>query len=114
MTDAKAAVEACLDNIRRENDTLKALITVTGDLALEMAEACDRASAEGRWLGLLHGMPIALKDNIDTAGVRTTSGAKYLTDHIPNDNAPLVEQLRAQGAVLIGKEIGRASCRERV
>ena len=62
-----------------------------------------RAADEGRWLGLLHGMPIALKDNIETAGVRTTSGAAYLADHIPNSDAPVVGRLKAQGAVLIGK-----------
>jgi aspartyl-tRNA(Asn)/glutamyl-tRNA(Gln) amidotransferase subunit A len=101
--DAAQAVEACLENIRRDNDTLKAIITVTDGLAQEMAEACDRARAEGRWLGLLHGMPVALKDNIETAGIRTTSGAKYLADHIPNENAPVVDSLRAQGAVIIGK-----------
>ena len=48
-------------------------------------------------------MPIALKDNIETAGVRTTSGAAYLADHIPNSDAPVVGRLKAQGAVLIGK-----------
>ena len=47
--------------------------------------------------------PIALKDNIETAGVRTTSGAAYLADHIPNSDAPVVGRLKAQGAVLIGK-----------
>ncbi len=79
------------------------MITTTAERAREEADACDRAAAEGRWLGLLHGMPIALKDNIETAGVRTTSGAAYLADHIPNSDAPVVGRLKAQGAVLIGK-----------
>ena len=79
------------------------MITTTAERAREEADACDRSAAEGRWLGLLHGMPIALKDNIETAGIRTTSGAAYLADHIPNSDAPVVGRLKAQGAVLIGK-----------
>ena len=79
------------------------MVTTTAERAREEADACDAAAAEGRWLGLLHGMPVALKDNIETAGVRTTSGATYLADHIPNSDAPVVGRLKAQGAVLIGK-----------
>ena len=97
------AVEHCLAQVERLNPTLNAMITTTAGAAREAADICDRAAAEGRWLGLLHGMPIVLKDNIETAGVRTTSGAAYLADHIPNRDAPVVERLKAQGAVLIGK-----------
>ncbi len=100
---ARVAVEHCLAQIERLNPTLNAMITTTAEAALEAADICDRAAAEGRWLGLLHGMPIVLKDNIETAGVRTTSGAAYLADHIPNRDAPIVDRLKDQGAVLIGK-----------
>jgi aspartyl-tRNA(Asn)/glutamyl-tRNA(Gln) amidotransferase subunit A len=100
---ARAAVEHCLANIERLNPSLNAMITTVAETAREAADACDRAAAEGRWLGLLHGLPIALKDNIETAGVRTTSGATYLADHIPNEDAPVVVRLKAQGAVLVGK-----------
>ena len=100
---ARAAVERCLARIEQLDPTLNAMITTTAERAREEADACDRAAAEGRWLGLLHGMPIALKDNIETAGVRTTSGAAYLADHIPNSDAPVVGRLKAQGAVLVGK-----------
>ena len=100
---ARAAVERCLARIEQLDPVLNAMATTTAEQARAEADACDRAAAEGRWLGLLHGMPIALKDNIETAGVRTTSGAAYLADHIPNRDAPVVGRLRSQGAVLIGK-----------
>ena len=100
---ARAAVERCLARIEQLDPTFNAMVTTTAERAREEADACDAAAAEGRWLGLLHGMPVALKDNIETAGVRTTSGAAYLADHIPNSDAPVVGRLKAQGAVLIGK-----------
>lgn len=100
---AREAVEGCLARIEALNPALNAMITTTAEAAREAADACDRAAAEGRWLGLLHGLPIALKDNIETAGVRTTSGAAYLANHIPNRDAPAAARLKAQGAVLIGK-----------
>ena len=100
---ARAALERCLARIERLDPALNAMVTATAETAREQADACDRAAVEGRWLGLLHGMPVALKDNIETAGVRTTSGAAYLADHIPNRDAPVVGRLKAQGAVLVGK-----------
>ena len=100
---AREAVEGCLARIEALDPALNAMITTTAEAAREAADACDRAAAEGRWLGLLHGLPVALKDNIETAGVRTTSGAAYLADHIPNRDAPAAARLKAQGAVLIGK-----------
>ena len=100
---ARAALERCLARIERLDPALNAMVTATAETARQQADACDRAAAEGRWLGLLHGMPVALKDNIETAGVRTTSGAAYLADHIPNRDAPVVGRLKAQGAVLVGK-----------
>ena len=100
---ARAAVERCLARIERLDPVFRAMATTTAERARQEADACDRAAAEGRWRGLLHGMPIVLKDNIETAGVRTTSGAAYLADHIPNRDAPAASRLKAQGAVLIGK-----------
>lgn len=100
---AREAVEGRLARIEALDPALNAMITTTAEAAREAADACDRAAAEGRWLGLLHGLPVALKDNIETAGVRTTSGAAYLADHIPNRDAPAAARLKAQGAILIGK-----------
>ncbi len=103
MTRARDAVECCLARIERLDPALKAMVTTTADAARTAADGCDRDAAEGRWRGLLHGLPVVLKDNIETAGVRTTSGASYLADHIPNADAPAAARLKAQGAVLVGK-----------
>lgn len=100
---ALARVNACLDKIDAQNAALNTFITVTADAARHDALEADHAAEEGRWLGLLHGMPIAVKDNIDTAGVKTTSGAKFWSDRIPNDDAPVVKRLKAAGAVIVGK-----------
>lgn len=100
---ARDRLEACLDRIDRLNDAQTTFITVTADAARREADAADAAAGDGRWLGLLHGMPIAIKDNIDTAGVRTTSGAKFWADRTPNADAPVVSRLRAAGACLVGK-----------
>ncbi len=102
-TSAVAATEACIENIHRHNETLNAVVTWDEPAALARAAEADRAAGEGRWLGLLHGMPITLKDNIATAGMRTTSGAMFFADHVPNQNADVVRRLHAAGAVLIGK-----------
>ena len=104
MTDtARTQTDACLAQIEAQNDDLTTFITVTADAAREQADAADKAASEGRWLGLLHGMSIALKDNIDTAGVRTTSGASFWADRTPNADAPVVSRLKAAGAVIVGK-----------
>ena len=96
-------LEAGLAKIEAQNETLTTFITVTESQARADAEAADAAAAEGRWLGLLHGMPMAVKDNIDTAGVRTTSGAKFWSERVPNDDAPVIKRLKAAGAVIVGK-----------
>jgi aspartyl-tRNA(Asn)/glutamyl-tRNA(Gln) amidotransferase subunit A len=100
---AVEALEADLARIDALNDDLTTFITVTPESAREAAQAADVAAGEGRWLGLLHGMSVALKDNIDTAGVRTTSGAKFWSERVPNADAPVVTRLRAAGAVIVGK-----------
>ncbi|MEE2688595.1 MAG: amidase [Pseudomonadota bacterium] len=100
---ATTELEVALAHIDTLNDDLKTFITVTGNQARRDAEAADKAAADGQWLGLLHGMSIAVKDNIDTAGVRTTSGAKFWSDRVPNDDAPVIKRLRAAGAVIVGK-----------
>ncbi len=100
---AVAATEACIENIRRHNGTLNAVVTWDEEAALARAAEADHAAAEGRWLGLLHGMTMTLKDNIATAGMRTTSGARFFADHVPNQDAEVVRRLRGAGAVLIGK-----------
>jgi len=103
FSNATAAVEACLANIQAHNDTHKIAITVMADDALRLARNCDEAAGRGEWLGVLHGMPIALKDNIDTAGVRSTAGSKFFFDRVPDTNAPVVDKILAAGGIPILK-----------
>ena len=93
----------CLANIDRLNPTLNAFITVTGDLALAQAQRAEEEISAGNYRGPLHGIPIALKDNIDTAGVRTTAGSNQYRDRIPAEDAEIVRQLKLAGAVIVGK-----------
>ena len=101
--ESEAATAACLEAIEQRNGRVNAMITVDAAGALAQARAADRATAEGRWLGLLHGLPLAIKDNIDTAGMRTTSGSLFFKDHVPNADAPVVQRLKRAGAVILGK-----------
>jgi len=73
------------------------------DASRSEAERCDEAASQGRSLGPLHGLLVGVKDNIDTAGVRTTAGASFLSDHVPTRDARSIELLRAQGAVVVAK-----------
>jgi aspartyl-tRNA(Asn)/glutamyl-tRNA(Gln) amidotransferase subunit A len=97
------ATRACLDRIARLDPELHAFITVTGELALDQARAAEAELARGRDRGPLHGVPIALKDLIDTAGVRTTGGSALFEDRVPAEDAEVVRRLRDAGAVLLGK-----------
>lgn len=100
---AVSAIETCLENIRLYNETINAVVTYDPGSAMECAKKADEALKEGHWLGLLHGMPITLKDNINTAGMKTTSGATFLSEHVPNKDAEVVRRLRDAGAIIIGK-----------
>ena len=82
---------------------LNAFITVTADAALAEARASDARRAAGEARGPLDGVPIALKDLFDTAGVRTTAGSRVWADRVPDADATVVRRLRAAGAVLLGK-----------
>lgn len=95
-------VTACLDRIRTYDPKLNAFITVTGDAALARAKALDALPASAT-RGPLHGVPIALKDNIDTAGVRTTAASSVYDDRVPAEDAEVVRRLTAAGAVVLGK-----------
>jgi aspartyl-tRNA(Asn)/glutamyl-tRNA(Gln) amidotransferase subunit A len=94
---------ACLKRIERYNPRLNAFITITGDRALAEARVAAEEIAKGHWRGPLHGIPIALKDNIDTAGVRTTAASAVFADRVPKEDAEVVDRLRATGAVFLGK-----------
>jgi aspartyl-tRNA(Asn)/glutamyl-tRNA(Gln) amidotransferase subunit A len=94
---------AYLERIERLNPRVNAYITVTADAALEQARALGAELAAGRSRGPLHGIPIALKDNIDTAGIRTTAASAVYADRVPTEDAPVVTKLRDAGAVFLGK-----------
>lgn len=94
---------ACLDRIERLNPTLNAFITITADLALEQAQQAESEIAAGNWRGPLHGIPIALKDNIDTAGVLTTAASNQYRRRVPTEDADIVRRLKDAGAVILGK-----------
>src|SRR3954467_10027940 len=79
--------QACLDRIKHYNSGLNAFITVTGDEALKTARDMEGAQRRGNWRGPLHGVPIALKDNIDTAGVRTTAASELFKNRVPTEDA---------------------------
>src|SRR5439155_18882238 len=80
-----------------------AFITVTAESALASARAAETEIHGGRWRGPLHGVPVALKDLFDTAGVRTTAASGVFKDRIPTEDAEVVQRLKRAGAVLVGK-----------
>ena len=98
-----ALTEACLERIRIYNPKVDAYITVLGEQALLQAAQMDREQKEGKLRGPLHGIPIAIKDNIDTAGIRTTAASKVYDDRVPTEDAEVVRRLTTAGAVMIGK-----------
>lgn len=94
---------ACLQRIERLNPELNAWITLTAEAALAHARELETEVQHGRWRGPLHGIPIALKDNIDTAGVRTTAASELFKDRVPSEDAEVVRRLKNAGAILLGK-----------
>jgi aspartyl-tRNA(Asn)/glutamyl-tRNA(Gln) amidotransferase subunit A len=95
--------EACLARIERHDRAINAFITITREQALAAARAADTEIGRGRRRGPLHGIPIALKDNIDTAGIRTTAASGVFKDRVPTEDAGVVSRLNSAGAVLVGK-----------
>ena len=82
---------------------LKAFVTVMRDQAYEDAERLERELRTGLYRGPLHGIPIGVKDIVSVKGVRTTAGSKVLADYVSQEDAMVVEQLRKNGAIIIGK-----------
>jgi aspartyl-tRNA(Asn)/glutamyl-tRNA(Gln) amidotransferase subunit A len=95
--------QECLSRIGRFNGKLNAFITITADSALAEARVAESEIQRGHWRGPLHGMPIALKDIVDTAGLRTTAASGLFKDRIPAKDAEVVRRLKAAGAVFLGK-----------
>ena len=82
----------CLEQLEKLNPTLNAFVTVTADLALEQARSAEDEIGRGHWRGPLHGIPLALKDLIDTTGVRTTAASALFKDRIPTEDAEVVRR----------------------
>ena len=95
--------DALLQRIERVNKTLNAYITVCAQQAREIAQAAETMIRAGYHLGPLHGIPIAIKDNIYTRGIRTTAGSKILGDFVPDEDATVITRLKRAGALIIGK-----------
>jgi aspartyl-tRNA(Asn)/glutamyl-tRNA(Gln) amidotransferase subunit A len=95
--------QACLRRIERLNPRLNAFVTVTAEPALKEARQAEKEIGAGRVRSPLHGIPIALKDLFDTAGLRTTAGSQQYAARVPDRDAEVVARLRAAGAVLLGK-----------
>ncbi|HET6510256.1 MAG TPA: amidase family protein [Baekduia sp.] len=110
---ATAVLEAHLDRIARVNPMVNAIVTLDADGARARARAADAAVARGDALGPLHGLPVAVKDLEDAAGMRTTYGSAIFADHVPDADSLMVARLRAAGAIVIGKtntpELGAGS-----
>src|ERR1700690_459903 len=96
-------MRATLDRIERSQPVLNAFITVAADSAMAAAQAAEEAVQRGDTLGPLHGVPVAVKDLVPTAGIRTTWGSLIFQDHVPDADAVVVARLKQAGAIIVGK-----------
>jgi len=94
---------ACLQRIEHYNPVVNAFITIAGESALRSAREREAEALQGKWRGPLHGIPIALKDNIDTEGIRTTGASELFKDRVPAEDAEVARRLKDAGAILLGK-----------
>ncbi|MCP5152753.1 MAG: amidase [Ectothiorhodospiraceae bacterium] len=94
---------AHLAQIERVDGAINAIVTRLPEQAMAAARAADAALSRGEAVGPLHGLPVAIKDNLATRGVRTTSGSPLLADHVPEVDSLVWERLRGAGAIMVGK-----------
>jgi len=94
---------ACLKRIENLDSSLNTFITVAAESALDAARAAEIEIGRGEWRGPLHGIPVALKDLIDTAGTRTTAASALYQNRVPAEDAEIVCRLRRAGAIILGK-----------
>jgi aspartyl-tRNA(Asn)/glutamyl-tRNA(Gln) amidotransferase subunit A len=95
--------QAYLDRIDRLEPSLSAYITLLPEAALQTAREAETAIMDGRFIGPLHGVPWAVKDQFKTTGVRTTAGSTILADYVPQEDATVIARGQAAGMVLLGK-----------
>jgi len=96
-------LDAVLDRIDAVNPKLNAYVTMARETAIRAADAATEAIARGGDLPALHGIPVSIKDLTPTQGIRTTFGSKIYEHHVPDEDALVVERLRAAGAIIVGK-----------
>ena len=97
-------VDAALARIERGNSRLNAFLTIIADDARRQARAAERAIRRGNASGPLHGIPISLKDNFWTRGIRSTAGSKILANFVPDEDSDVASRLARAGAILLGKK----------
>lgn len=103
QVSATEVLEAHLTQIARYNHQLNAIVTLDEERARARAKEADKALARGEVWGPLHGVPITIKDALETAGLRTTGGFPPLADYVPAQDASAVARMRAAGAIILGK-----------
>ena len=103
QVSARDVMAAHLARIERVNPRVNAIVTLVAERATASARAADEQQARGHALGVLHGLPVAHKDLVNTAGIRTTYGSPFYRDNVPTRDAMIVTRARAAGAITIGK-----------
>ena len=96
-------VEDCLSRIEQVNTKLNAFVTTAADSARLAAKIAEEEMRAGKYRGLLHGIPIGIKDIVDTANIKTTYGSAIYRDHVPANDATIVSRLKEAGAIIVGK-----------
>ena len=103
QVSAREVMTAHLAQIERLNPKVNAIIPLVAEQAMAAAAKADEAIMSGGRVGVLHGLPVAHKDLVDTAGIRTTQGSPFYRDHVPTSDALIVTRMRAAGAITVGK-----------
>ena len=96
-------IKDALKRLEELNPTLNAFLTVTPEIAIEEAKKAEKAVMSNQQLGMLHGLPISIKDHISTAGIRTTSGSLIFKNNVPNRDDLIVQRLKSAGSISLGK-----------
>ena len=97
------ATEAYLQRIDRLNPTLHAYLTVCADEAMSAARESEEAMARGEYRGPMHGIPVTVKDQVNSKGIRTTCGSPIFWDNVPDEDGAVLANLKRAGAILLGK-----------
>lgn len=103
QVSAVEVLEAHLDQIKKHNDVLNAVVTINEEEAYRRASEADKALANNENWGPLHGVPMTVKDGLSTAGMRTTAGFPPLADYVPAEDSTVVARLKTAGAIIFGK-----------